>query len=186
MAAVTTIVAVAGLALAAGGAALSYSQQRRSAAQASRAEDEQKRAQAEASADRASQAAAERRQQVREQRIQRARILQASENTGTAGSSGEGGALGSLSTQLSANLGMNQAGYQRGQRISMFNQNAADFMGQARVSSDKASMFSSLGQLGQGISSAAGGMKSILKPNTATPAQPNTWIGNWDNFQRAG
>ncbi|AXH71980.1 MAG: hypothetical protein [Podoviridae sp. ctbj_2] len=186
MAAVTTIVAVAGLALAAGGAAMSYSQQRRANAQQARAEEQQKQAQAEESANRASQAAAERRTQVREQRIKRAQILQAAENTGTSGSSGEGGALGSLSTQLSANLGTNEAGFQRGQRISMFNQRAANYLGDAQVSQGRGQMYSQIGQLGSAMFSAAGGMKSIMKPQ-AIPAQSGSWIGTWgDNFKRVG
>tara|TARA_R110000823_G_C15952958_1_gene502551 strand:- start:30164 stop:30595 length:432 start_codon:yes stop_codon:yes gene_type:complete len=45
------------------------------------------------------------RQQAREARVQRARIQQQAEATGTSGSSKEGGALGSLSTQLSASQG---------------------------------------------------------------------------------
>jgi hypothetical protein len=47
----------------------------------------------------------EQRQKVREERIRRARILQAGEAGGTSGSSGELGALGSMSTQLQSNIG---------------------------------------------------------------------------------
>lgn len=185
MAALTTVVAVAGLALAAGGVAMSYSQQRRAARQQAQAEDAQKQAQAEESAGRASQAAAERRQQLRDQRIRRGQIVNAAAASGTQDSSGESGALGSLSTQLSANMGMNEAGFQRGQRISMFNQDAANSFGDARVSQGRAAMFQQVSQLGGSMFSAAGGMKSIIKPN-ANVQVPNAWIGNLDSFTRAG
>ena len=46
-----------------------------------------------------------RRQQIREARIRRADILQASASTGAAGSSAETGAIGSLQSQLGTNLG---------------------------------------------------------------------------------
>lgn len=188
MAAVSTVVAVAGLALATGGAALSYAGQRRQAANERRAEREQEKAQAEASAQRASEAAAERRQQIREQRIKRGQILQAAENTGTEGGSGEAGALGSISTQLGTNLGTNQAGYQRGQRISMFNQNAANFMGDARSAASRGQMFSSLGQLGQQAFSAAGGFKTLMgTPKGQPSSNVGGWMGNWDSsFTRVG
>ncbi len=47
------------------------------------------------------QALESRRQKVREERIRRARIIAASENTGTGQSSGVGGSIGALSTNLS-------------------------------------------------------------------------------------
>lgn len=187
MAAVTSVVAIAGLALAAAGTAMSYSQQRRAAANQARAEEEQRKAQQEESASRASQAAAERRQQIRDQRIRRGQIEQAAANTGTQDSSGEGGALGSLSTQLSANLGMNEAGFQRGQRISVFNQNAANAMGDARVNQARAGMFQQVSQLGGAMFSAGGGMNSIMKPQATGTSNVGGWMGNWDNtYTRVG
>lgn len=68
----------------------------------------------------------EKRKQIREERIQRARILQASQNTGTAYSSGEAGALSSLNTQLGSNLGSNASMVRSGERISIFAQQASD------------------------------------------------------------
>lgn len=71
------------------------------------AAERENKARSEQKASQAQQAAQERRQQVREERIRRARVLQAGENTGTASSSGEFGALGSLRTQLNSNVGFN-------------------------------------------------------------------------------
>jgi len=69
---------------------------------------------------------AERRQQLREERIKRARVLQASQNSGTAYSSGESGAVSSLNTQLSSNIGFNQSMLRSGERTSIFAQQASD------------------------------------------------------------
>jgi hypothetical protein len=89
----------------------------------------------------ASQAAKERRQQIREERIKRARVLQASENTGVQSSSGELGAVAGLSTNLSSNIGTNLGSLQTAQQISLFEQQAADHMTRANISSQ-------IGQLG--------------------------------------
>lgn len=48
------------------------------------------------------QAQEQRRQKAREERVRRAQLLQASALTGTIGSSGEAGALGSINTQFQA------------------------------------------------------------------------------------
>lgn len=119
MAIVGTIVAAASL-----GFSIYANEQARSDAKDARREQE--KAQAEQRAQNASSSAEERRKQVREERIRRARILQASSNTGTAESSGEIGALGSLSTQLSTNIGLSTMAQQRANNISIFNQNASD------------------------------------------------------------
>lgn len=74
----------------------------------------------------AQQAAQERRQQIREERIKRARIMQAAENTGVQGSSGEFGAVGSAATQLSSNIGFNLGLIDKTQNISALQQGAAD------------------------------------------------------------
>ena len=96
--------------------------------QAKIAATEQLKAKAEQKASNAAQAAAERRQQIREERVKRARILQSSEGTGVSGSSGETGAIGSLSTQLGSNIGFNLGMLDRAGNISDFSQNAADAM----------------------------------------------------------
>lgn len=92
-----------------------------------RAAGEQKQARSVQEAANAQQAAMEQRQQIREERVRRARIMQSAQNTGTSFSSGEFGSIGSLSTSLSSNIGANRGAIQRGQQISGFQQNAADF-----------------------------------------------------------
>lgn len=183
MAAVTSVVAIAGLALAAGGMAMSYSEQRRAKSRQEKAAREAEMAQREQSAQNASERAAEQRQQFRQERIRRGQILQAAENTGTAGSSSEMGALSSLSTQLADNTGRNTAAYQRGQRISMFNQNAANYEGQARTATGRAQMFGQLSSIGQSVYGAAGGMKSIMGTTGNGFTQPNVIGSNLGTAQ---
>lgn len=75
------------------------------------------------------------RRQIREERIRRARILQSSENAGTQSSSGEAGAVGSLSTKLGSNLGFALgAGYLADQQTQAM-QGAADAASNARLAS---------------------------------------------------
>ena len=92
-----------------------------------RSAQQQREARSVQEASNAQQAAMESRQQIREERVRRAKILQGAQNTGTAMSSGEFGSIGSLSTNLSSNIGANRGALMRGQEISAFNQNAADF-----------------------------------------------------------
>ena len=72
-------------------------------------------------------------QGIREQRIRRARILQAGENTGTTGSSQETGVLGGMNTVFSQSIG-NQAG-QRIANVAIGNQmqGAADAASRANT-----------------------------------------------------
>lgn len=92
-----------------------------------RAAEQQKEARSVQEASNAQQAAIESRQQIREERVRRSRIMQSAQNTGTAYSSGEFGAIGSLATGLNSNIGANRGALMRGQQISAFQQNAADF-----------------------------------------------------------
>jgi coproporphyrinogen III oxidase-like Fe-S oxidoreductase len=105
-----------------------------------KAKQEQKKVQAEQNASNRAQQLEEQRRQIREERVKRARILQSSENTGVADSSGETGAIGGLSTQLSTNMAFNAGAAQRASNIGQFQQNAADAAGRAQ-------MATSLGQL---------------------------------------
>lgn len=91
------------------------------------AAEENRKVQSEQKAQNAAQAANERRKQVREERLRRARVLQASQNTGTTASSGEMGAIGGMSTQLSSNIGTNLGALQSANNISAYSQNAANF-----------------------------------------------------------
>lgn len=147
MAAISTIVAIAGLALATY-SAVEASDQRREAKRTG------ERIQSESRADNAAKAAQERRQQIREERVRRARILQAGENTGTGGSSGEFGALGGLATALSSNIGSNLGSLQRANNISIFGQQQASAISNMQGAQD-------LYSLGGSIFGAAGGFSSI-------------------------
>lgn len=101
--------------------------------QQGKARKAQQRAQDVQRAQSATEAARERRQQIREERIKRARVLQASENTGVASGSGELGAVGALGTNLSSNVGMNLGSVERGQQISLFEQQAANYLSNANI-----------------------------------------------------
>jgi hypothetical protein len=103
-----------------------------------------RRAQGEQNAQNAMKRAQERRQQIREERVRRSRMLQQSSNSGTIGSSGEIGALSSLATQLSSNLGFNQALFESGQRISQNMQTAANEQGKAATWNDIGRLSSSI------------------------------------------
>lgn len=74
-----------------------------------------------------------RRQKVREERIRRARIIAASENTGTGQSSGVGGSIGALSTNLSGMVASSSGESKANAGINKQNQIASDFDGQART-----------------------------------------------------
>lgn len=113
--------------------------------------EEQRKAVSVSQAGQAQQAAMEARQQIREERVRRARVLQSAQNTGTAFSSGEFGALGSLSTGLSANMGANRGALQRGQQISLFQQNAADLNLDAQFAGFEAQNMQSLFSLSTSI-----------------------------------
>jgi hypothetical protein len=94
-----------------------------------------------------------RRQRVREGRIRRAQIIAASENAGTGQSSGQVGAVGALSTNLSGLLGssLGEAAANRG--INASNQRSADFMGVARqAEADGAVLGAWTGAIQSGIS----------------------------------
>lgn len=73
-----------------------------------------------------------RRQAIREERVRRAKIVQASTNTGTNFSSGALGAVGDLTTNLaeanSSSLGITNSN----NAINSFNQQAQDFQSQAQ------------------------------------------------------
>jgi len=121
-----TAAILTGAAVAATGMQMSAQEKAEDAANA--AASEQTRIRQEQKAAQTAEAAAERRRQIREARIARARVLQTAANTGTAGSAGEAGALGSIGTQFASNIGENLGAQMRGENISLFSQNAANFM----------------------------------------------------------
>lgn len=150
--------AVAGIVAAIGGTAASIVAGNQSRAAQRHAADLQEQSQEVQNAQNAQQAADEQRNQYRQERIQRARIEQASVNSGTEGSSGELGSLSSLATQYSANVGSNLGALQRGQQISIFNQQAADTLaaGQsaAATTANIGSIFSAAGSAVRGYATA--------------------------------
>lgn len=119
MAAVSTIIAAASLAV----GTYSYVEQQKAQGRAAAAQESARTEQRQIQAMQASQ---ERRSQVREERVRRARVMQASQNTGLGFSSGEAGVIGGLSTQLGSNIGTNLSMQQSAQNISLFNQQAAN------------------------------------------------------------
>lgn len=147
MAALSTI----GLIVAAAGAVASYSAQQDAKQAAQRSAEEQRKAQAEQKAQAAQKSAMERRQQIREERVKRARVLQSAQNTGVSGSSGEIGAIGALSTNLGNNIGINIGREASNNRASIFAQNAADFNFESASASQSAGMYSQLSGIGMNI-----------------------------------
>jgi hypothetical protein len=154
-------IGIAGLAL----GAVSTIQQMEAASDAksarNQAAEEQRKAQAEQKAMNAQQQAAARRQAIREERVKRARIMQASENTGTSFSSSEAGATGGLSTQLGGNLGFSLGQYNSAARMSDYGQSAANFLSSADNKMTQANMWGGVGSLGMSIFSQAGGFKAF-------------------------
>jgi len=85
------------------------------------------------SAEQRNRDAAALRQQAREERIKRARILQASEEAGTGGASREIGAVSALRTQVSANVGRIAGGQRTAAGISDLNQDIASAQAQQQL-----------------------------------------------------
>lgn len=95
------------------------------------------------------------RQQIREERVKRARILQSAENTGTTGSSGAEGAVGGLATQLDTNIGISLGRQQSADLISGFQQSASDAAMNAQNASAIGSLVSSAASVYGGIKAKA-------------------------------
>lgn len=157
MAAITTIVAAAALATAGVSAYNGYQARKEQKAAMDQSADQSRKAQAEQRALKFQEQAQERRNQIREERVRRAKILQASENTGVGDSSGAYGAVDSLSTQLNNNLGINAGRAAAGDRIGGYLQNAADFNLAGQQAAISAQNADSLFSLSGSIFSAAGG-----------------------------
>lgn len=105
----------------------------------------------------AQQAANERRQQIREERVRRAKILQAAEGTGTEGSSGELGATGGLTTQLGAGIGTNLGQLAGVGRINALQQTSADFGTAAQNALNNQAKYQNRFNLSMSIFQSAGG-----------------------------
>lgn len=119
MAAVSTFVAVAAVAVS---GATAYEANR----QAKKAAEKQEEAGKVASAEQAAQQTAQTRAQIREERVRRAQILQSSENTGVTASSGAIGSTGALQTTVGANLASASRQANAANAITGLQQDAAD------------------------------------------------------------
>lgn len=159
--------AVASLVVAAAGTTASIVSGNQSRAAQRHATDLQEQSQNEQRAGNAAQAANERRNQFREERIRRARIEQSAQNTGTADSSGELGSLAALSTNTNSAMGFNLGALQRADNISIFNQQAADTLAEGRQNAATTQNIGSIFQgIGQGISSYSAATAKV--PTTTT------------------
>lgn len=161
MAALTTIIAGAALAVSAVGGYASYQQGRAAQQNARRSANEQRKSQEEVRAQNMQRAADERRQQAREERVRRARIEQSAENSGTSGSSGELGALGALSTNFSVNQGTNIGAQASAQRQSIFNTAAAGYQSAAQQNQFNSQVWGQVSSFGGSIFQQAGGFNTL-------------------------
>ena len=166
---IEVIIAGISAAVGVGSAIQQQSAQKKAQDAQNRANEEQTKARQEQQAGQAAQAAQERRAQIREERSRRARILQSSENTGVGISSGAVGATGGLATELGANLGANLGAIQRGQNISQFGQNAADFMSSAQSHINDANTWGQIGSLSTSIFNQVGGFKNFSMEQAPAP-----------------
>ena len=160
------------LAVAVAGTAYSISEQEKAKDKQKEAVREQGKIRNEQKAQNEAQAAQERRKQLREERIRRAKILSTSQAAGVTGSSGESGAIGGLSTQLSSNLGTNLGALNSASDISLFSQNAANYSSaadQANANAQMAGQVSSLAFQAAPVLSKANSLFSAPKPTTPTP-----------------
>jgi hypothetical protein len=139
-----------------------------SRAAARHANDLQEQAANEQRAGNAQQEAAAARDQYRQDRIRRARIMQSADNSGVQNGSGEIGALGSLQTQYSSNQGMMQGNYDRGVRIgndmSEANQTLFDAQQKAGQMQGLSTIFQTVGSLAGTFYGASG--KAAKIPGT--------------------
>ena len=119
-----TSIAIAGLALAAAGTAVSIQQQAKGNRAAKKASKEEEKARAQASA-------RERRKTIRETRVARGAALNAANQVGAGESSGLSGGLSSLSTQRDSNLGFSINQEEFGKSIARFQTKANKAFGRA-------------------------------------------------------
>lgn len=165
---VGAVAAVAGV-----GASLVAGNQQRAAAR--HAQDLQNQAVGLQRAQQAQEQANAAREQYRQDRVRRARILQSAENTGASYSSGEIGATGSLQTQYATNQGNLTGTYQRNVQIGslMSEANQSIFEGQQR-----AGFTSNIGSIFQGVSSLANTYATTQAKNKIPGTTPQPTAGN--------
>lgn len=150
-----------------------------------RARNEQEKSRAVQGAENASKARAEKVRQLREARILRGQMLGQSEATGVTGSSGSISALESLAAKSGDAIAMNIGAIEAANQMSIFEQNAVNFQGEAQNHVNDANMWGQVGSTALNI-----GMMSARTPSAPTGSIPNS-IGNSDlsipnNFKNLG
>lgn len=178
--------AVIGAVAAVAGTAVAYSGQQSAKRAAAKNRELQENAQSEQKAAAAQAAADDRRRQVREERVRRARIIQASVNTGATESSGEAGATGALSTNLSQGLGTSVGGQQRATAIGGYLQEAANAKADVQRGQANVSLGNQISSLGGSIFNATGGFNTIFSANFSTAARYGTNPGSQQTQMLAG
>lgn len=133
MAAVTTLLAIGSLVVSAGAAYASYQQ-------GQKAQRAQRNARQVAIAENTARQQQDIRNQVRQERVRRAQILQASQNSGVAESSGAIGGVSALGTQVGVNIGSSSRINNSNTAIGAFQQAASD-------ATQRASMFAQINGL---------------------------------------
>ena len=109
---------------------------------------------------------ANKRQQLREERIRRAQIEQASANQGAGGSSGEAGAVSALGAQVGANVASINQGQMAAEGISGAMSKAAGATQRAQVAQGVASLSGT-------VFSGAGGFNSIFSSGSGVNPPPS-------------
>lgn len=163
MAAVSTIIAVAAVAVAAGSAYMS-SQEAKAAAK------DRKKAAAVSQAEAAAQKNANRRQQVREERVRRAQIMQGSQNTGVSQSSGELGATSALGTLIASNVAAQTRQQNSSDAITSWTQSAAN----ADLASQQ---WSGIGNIAGSVFGVAAGARMSQGTPTVQPTTTGSTFG---------
>jgi hypothetical protein len=163
MAAVSTIIAATAAVVGAASYVEAKGARKEQAAAMAQQAEVQREVQSEQKAINVASATAERRQQIREARVRRARIMQSAQNTGAAGSSAEFGAIGGLGTQLTSNIGTNVGQITAAGRMSDLGQTAADFGTQANLAGLKVQDATSMFNLSTSIFTSMGGVEATKK-----------------------
>lgn len=154
-----TEVAIAALVVSAASTAYSISENRQ-------AGKKQQEAQDISTAQQKSVDLANRRQQIREERIRRAQIEQAAANQGAGGSSGEAGAISALGSQVGSNI----ASISQGQLAATGISNA---MSAAASSTQRAQVAQGVASLSGTVFSGAGGFDSIFSSGSGVNPPPS-------------
>ena len=119
---------------------------------------------------------ANRRKQIREERIRRAQIEQAASNQGAGGSSGEAGAISALGSQVGSNIASISQGQVAATGISNAMSRAASATQRSQVAQGVASLSGTIFQASGGFGSIFGG-ESGVNPPPATEQKQISPIG---------